>query len=476
MPRSFLFICSIGFCGGITLAEFWHPPSWLIGLGMIITISLVHQQRQRLAALGCLALTFGLITAAAAITPGATSLAQLGPGSYQVVGDIYTLPTTIDQRQTIQLSQVRVAGQVRRGQLEVYTQLFPSYRPGQELTLTCQFEPQSFKAKPSQWSRGIQGRCQSAIVTRVEPVPPGWRRWLAQILFRTVGQIRRNFSEPQASLFSGILLGSQSGMPPTLRAAFQATGTTHIVALSGFNVTIIVATMMQVLIRLMGRRWAWLPGLAVVLVFVIMTGASASVVRAAVMALTSQLGLFFGRPIAPERLLAYAAMSMLWPHPLLLWHDLGFQLSFLATIGLVFFSEPLARRLKFMPESFSLRQNLGTTLGAILMTEPLLLWRFGRLSLIAPVVNLLVLPLIPLSMGLGSLWVLAMLVHPVIGKVIQPAMDALFRLIVWLITTGAALPLAQTYLTGLIAGVVAAILVAMTVRLRQNYDAEMDSA
>jgi competence protein ComEC len=146
-----------------------------------------------------------------------------------------------------------------------------------------------------------------------------------------------------------------------------------------------------------------------------------------------------------SRLLAYTAIIMLWHNPLLLWHDLGFQLSFLATIGLVGLSEPLTKKLTVVPDVLGMRVNLATTLGAILMTEPLLLWRFGRLSLVAPFVNISVLPLIPMAMGIGSLSLLGLIWAP-IGAVFVPMTDALLRVVLGLISFGASLPQAMIYL------------------------------
>lgn len=443
MRRSFLFSFLIGFCGGLGLAEVWRPP--ILGLGLAAGASLViaSWRRGRLIGLVLLGVSLGLWRWTAVTTPRPNSLSRLIARSVEMTGDLIALPIT-DTRQTVMLTNVSTGRARWQGKVQIYLPRFPEYRLGQRLTVQCTPTAFSPTQRWRQWSHGVQARCFNATVVKTSAAPSSLRLSLGRIEATVVGYIRRGFNEPQASLLSGIILGNQTGMPAELTRAFQATGTTHIVALSGFNVTIIVSSMMVVLVRLIGRRRAWIPGLLLVLLFVVMTGASASVVRAAVMAVIVHLGLFFGQPIHPARLLSYTALLMLWQNPLILFHDLGFQLSFLATFGLMFLSKPMAALLTGVPAAFGLRENLATTLSAIVATEPLLLWRFGRLSLIAPLVNIVVLPMIPLAMGLGTLSLIGLVV-PALGTPLVFTTDALLRIILRFITGGASLPWSLVY-------------------------------
>ncbi len=444
MRRSFLFSFLIGFCGGICLAELWAAPVAMVGSALAISCVCLSWRGTRLPALILLGLGFGVwrwqTMTAVPVSGLATHIGQ----HMTLTGDIVGLPDDSDQ-QVVVLRGLRRGNEQLTGRLQASLPPFPEYLGGQQLTVSCQLEAFSARAKWRQWSHGIQGRCFNAVVMASTSGPPSLRRWLTNTEASVVDFIRYNFNEPQASLLSGIILGNQTGMPAELVRAFQATGTTHIIALSGFNVTIIVNSVMVVLVRVVGRRWAWIPGLLIVLLFVVMTGASASVVRAAVMAVIGQVGMFFGRPIHPARLLSYTALIMLLQNPLILLHDLGFQLSFLATIGLVFMSKPLAQQLPFIPEIFGLRDNLATTLAAIITTEPLLLWQFGRLSLTASFVNILVLPLIPLAMGLGTLCLVGLMI-PVLATPVIAVTDAVLRIVLGVITTAAAWPWSLVYL------------------------------
>lgn len=288
---------------------------------------------------------------------------------------------------------------------------------------------------------------------------------LARLNIKLQRLVTQSFRTPQSSLLSGILLGAQRDMPTDLRQAFRLTGTSHIIALSGFNVTIIVAVVTAWLGRLLGRKPSVWPSLLFVVLFVVMTGASASVVRAAIMAAAVQLALLSGRPVAMDRLLAYTFVAMVAVKPTLFLHDLGFQLSFLATIGLVYASPRIAERLGWVPAWGGLRENLATTLAAMCLTEPLLLATFGRLSLIAPLVNILVLPLVPLAMAAGAVFVFLRLIWLPLAGLVVPLTDVLLRAMIGLIEYGSRLPAASATVPPWLMPVIGAGLMAVAVRL-----------
>jgi len=216
--------------------------------------------------------------------------------------------------------------------------------------------------------------------------------------------------EPQAALLTGILLGVEMGIPDDLMDDFSATGTTHIIAISGFNITIISGILAGLARHLFsqpfgsarGKRWAVWVAVAGVAVYTVFVGASAAVVRAALMGMLYLWGRYLGRAAFAPISLAVAAIGMTALNPYTLW-DVGFQLSFAATVGLVLYAEPLergAQRILAQVTSAELAQKvlgliseaLLMTLAAQIVTISLLLGCFGRLSLITLVTNLLILP------------------------------------------------------------------------------------
>jgi competence protein ComEC len=218
------------------------------------------------------------------------------------------------------------------------------------------------------------------------------RRWLLDGLVRTV-------PEPEASLGAGILLGVRAGIDPAIRDAFAVAGLSHVVAISGWNVAIVVALIMAATRRLRERLGPTVPAavaLVAVAAYVVLVGASPAVVRAALMAAALMVGRLGGSPAHAGSALMAAVVVMLLVTPAALW-DIGFQLSALATGGLLLFAGPIEARLDRWPAW--LRTPLALTVAAQLATLPVLLAAFGQVSLVAPLANVVVVPLIPLVMA-----------------------------------------------------------------------------
>jgi competence protein ComEC len=231
--------------------------------------------------------------------------------------------------------------------------------------------------------------------------------------------IEKNLPEPESSLAKGILVGSRESFSDDLINKFNKVGITHIIALSGFNITIIVVFISMIMIGVVGRKYNLLFSVVFVISFVIMTGASASVVRAAIISLLLAYGATLGRRADKANLLLFAAGVMVAINPFVLRFDVGFQLSFLAYLGLVYFSETIMRILSWKKLSLvprSLKLVLSETLSAQTIVLPLLLTTFGRISLIAPISNLLILPLIPLSMLIVFISIIVYLLCPIAGQ------------------------------------------------------------
>jgi competence protein ComEC len=206
--------------------------------------------------------------------------------------------------------------------------------------------------------------------------------------------------EPHSSFLQGLLLGSRKKIPQRVKDNFIITGTSHLVAISGFNISIIVTALTSAL-KGLGRRACLIVIALGLAAFVILTGGTASVIRAAVMGSLALLASNFGRLSVITNAMATSAVIMLWVNPLVLKFDLGFQLSFLALIGLVYMSPKLSDKFDSAPKFF--HDYLFPTLSAQIFTLPLILGNFSRLSVVAPLSNLLVLPLIPPAMLLGFL-------------------------------------------------------------------------
>ena len=154
-------------------------------------------------------------------------------------------------------------------------------------------------------------------------------------------KINQFYTQPEASLLSGILLGIETDISEDVEEAFRVTGTTHIIAISGFNIAIITGLFMFLARRVTKNKWkALIIAIIGICVYTTMVGGQASVVRAAIMGSIGLLGKQIGRPQSGVNSLAITAAVMSLFNPLILW-DVGFQLSFSATIGLILYAEPL---------------------------------------------------------------------------------------------------------------------------------------
>jgi competence protein ComEC len=206
--------------------------------------------------------------------------------------------------------------------------------------------------------------------------------------------------EPQASFGLGLLIGQRTTLPPNIMASLTAVGLVHIVAVSGYNLTILVRGVGR--LRLGSKYQKLMVSLSLIVAFVLITGFSASIVRAALVSILGLWAWYYGRQIKPVLLIAFAAaVTGLW-NPYYVWSDLGWYLSFLAFFGVLVVAPVISKRFFKKPPKL-LTMVVIETLSAELMTLPLILMTFSQLSLIALVANALVVPLVPLAMLLSAI-------------------------------------------------------------------------
>lgn len=225
-----------------------------------------------------------------------------------------------------------------------------------------------------------------------------------------VESLERHIQKPSAQVVLGLLLGDRSKIDESIRTSFQESGLSHLLSVSGFNITIIVLFLGDRVNRYLGvRRGLWVV-LGFVFLFSIMAGLSASVVRASLMGVMLCLARVVQRPYAQGMALVLAGFVMVFAKPLVLFYDVGFQLSFMATIGLITLTPVFEKIFRSRAYLGFLREYLFTSLSAMVSTLPLIFYVFGEFNLMSVVANLMILPLVPLVMLVGFLSVL-----PVVG-------------------------------------------------------------
>lgn len=265
--------------------------------------------------------------------------------------------------------------------------------------------------------QGIHSYMSSAEVT-ILPKQDGAPLLRALFAFkqRSLTLLYRLFPDPESSLLAGILLGVDTGLTKELQQAFKNTGTAHIIAISGFNISIIASIFVTYFSRILGKRRGAALAVVAIALYTVLVGGDAAVVRAAMMGTLALLARQLGRrQIALNTLLAVAFLMCL-VNPLYVW-DVGFQLSFFATLGLILYAQSFsefANRIitRFFPSSTGERaaqlfsEYVLLTLAAQLTTLPIMAYHFQRISLVSFIANPFILPAQPAVMVLGGLVVL----------------------------------------------------------------------
>ncbi|MNH58544.1 Competence protein [compost metagenome] len=280
-----------------------------------------------------------------------------------------------------------------------------------------------------------------AEVQRVERPEPGdvarqVRDWFANA-------VRLAIPDPQASLGIGYLVGQRRALPEDLAAALQIAGLTHVVVASGYNLTILVRLARRLFTKV-SKYMSALMASGMIVSFIAITGASPSMTRAGLVAGLSLLAWYYGRKFHPLILLVLVAAVTVLISPSFAWGDLGWQLSFAAFAGVMIVA-PLAQRYFFgARKPGTIRQILGETVAAQLVTLPILVLAFGQFSNVAVVANLLVLPLVPLAMLLTFIAGITGLILPSVAGLVGAPAQWLLQYMIGVAEYLSKLPWAQT--------------------------------
>lgn len=421
--RIFLALC-LAFIGGVFAVSFVGQSLVLAAAvfvlgGLAATIGW-YRPNARLAGFLLMAAALGIwrYSTAYAHRTDATALAPLLQAR-SVTGVVVEPPAQFPNRTQL---TVRVAEPVAAKVL-VTTRRYPEYHYGDQLQLEGRivepgmingFDYRSYLAKEGIAATMVQPKIIALAVRQGNPALAllyGFRE-------RFLAHLHAVLPAPHGSLAGALIVGERASLPDSLLEDFRRTGLTHIIAISGFNFTVVVVALGYALRWLMvPYRWQFPATIVAVVLFTLLAGATASVMRAAVMGVLAHLAIRSGRRYRIVNAVTFAGLAMLAVNPLLLRWDAGFQLSFLATLGLVFIGPIFAPAFQWVPAWLGLRETVIMSLAAQAAVLPLSLAIFGRISLIAPVSNLIVVPLIPYTMAAAFAAGLAQWILPAVGAV-----------------------------------------------------------
>jgi competence protein ComEC len=333
--------------------------------------------------------------------------------------------------------------------LILVTNHFPQYKTGDQLEIYGKIQlPQNFENENGIEFDYINFLAKDDIhsiiyypkITLINRPKFNFDRFIFDIKNTFLEKVQRVIPSPEAELLGGILLGAKRSLGEDLEEKFRVVGLIHIVVLSGYNVTIIADAIFRAL-GFLPRMFSASLGIFSVIIFTIMVGSGATVVRSAVMTIIAVIGRISYQNYDVNRALFLAGAIMVFHNPSILLHDPSFQLSFLATIGLINISGALKKIIKFIPEKFELREITSATLSTQIAVLPLLTKMTGEVSVVSPVVNIITLQVIPITMLLGFVGGLATFLNETIGLVISFIPYLFLSYILWVVEFFANFPI-----------------------------------
>lgn len=422
--KSFLSYCLFFLLGAATasLVEIQIPNvCFYTAIFVFITFLIIFWKSQiTLFFLVCsICFVFGLFRYQIALPVGKNHIKQYANRTVEVIA-------VIDAEPDIRTDGIRYIAHISKtyaGNIYIKMPLYPRYGYGDELRLQCHIEIpepiEEFRYDMYLARYGVFAICRQPFV--IETVGQQGNIFL-DALYRlkelVAGQITLLWHEPRASFMAGLLYGYRGGLGE-LNELFSLTGTTHIIAISGYNISIVSTILLTICLQLLIPRkkafWLIVFGIGI---FVIFAGLSASVVRAGIMGSFVLLATQVGSRSNILNVMVLTAAVMTLHNPFILIWDAGFQLSFLSTLGLVYVSPHIEPFFAFLPETFGLKESIVATLSATISTLPLILSQFGRLSVVALPVNILILWIIPFLMALGFFAVTVSFVFFPLGQAI----------------------------------------------------------
>jgi len=399
MSRLWAIVLLIGFVGGILLRSFVNFGPALAGfficLGIVILfVSLISENRRLIALIAIFIISFGFGILRYELKDYKRT--DLQEGKINVEGIISSEP---DERE----NYTRLVVSVSDNKILIYAPHYPEFHYGDKVKVSGLLKKPQNINESFDWISYLakDDVYFEMIYPQIEFISDNNASWLKYKLFTLkenfLTALGRVIPEPNSVFMGGLTVGARKSIPKNLQDDFRKTGIIHIVVLSGYNITIVSDTIMRTL-GFLPRIFGITLGVLGIILFALMTGASATVVRASLMALLVILARATGRIYQISWALFITGFLMIFQNPKILRFDSSFQLSFLATLALIYLAPYFENKFQFITKKFNLRGIVSTTCATQIFVLPLLLYKMGILSLVGLPVNLLILPFIPVTM------------------------------------------------------------------------------
>lgn len=409
--RVFLCLC-LSFIGGVFLNSFittsqTHVLGFLI-LG-IIFISVFWRYKKPMV-LGCCLLLFGAgmwryqVIELRIMNNELRKHAELKE-NITLFGFVYSQPIMGEKTTKLKIQPEGFGGKVL-----VTCWKYPEHEYGDRLKITGTLEePPLFEDFSYKDYLAKDGIFAVMYFPKIELVGKGFGNPVMKYLFSLKDTLKESLNKimplPQAGLMEGLLFGDEDSISKEWKDKFNLTGTRHITAVSGMNITIISTLVLNSLLFFgLWRNQAFYLSIILIFLYILMIGAPSSVIRAGMMGFLFLTAQHFGRISSGSRAIVFSAAFMLFLNPQLLKSDVGFQLSFLAIMGLVYLQPVFLDLLRKIPRNFELRYTLASTIAAQFFALPVLIYNFGQIPLIGPLANVFIVPLLAMITILGFIF------------------------------------------------------------------------
>lgn len=433
----FVILCSFIF--GILLHSFIESPvDWhftLIPTAIFILLCAFLSSKRFQVSFACAAaFAFGILVYSQSFPLlGRGTISEYYESNARIEGVVSKETVLLEDGQRVALDALFVNSEPVNGRVLAEINVFPQVEYGDRISVLASVKEPKISESGFRYDRfllkdGITATADARSETEIISKQNGSavKQTVLRIKNRILEAYARNLPEPHASFLGGIVLGARKSLPESLSDAFRATGTSHIVAASGYNVGIVSSILFAFLTRyLFSRRTAFWFMIIGISVYVLIAGADSAIVRAGIMGALVLLSRHLGRGAHVRNLFAFTACAMLIVNPRLLVDDVGFELSFLATAALIYLVPKIEERFEFLPEAFALRESFVSSIAATAFTLPLIVFRFGTISLISPIANLFILPFVPYAMIFSPL----AMIDPIFSAPAWACLDAMLKFV-----------------------------------------------
>ena len=430
VSKIFLYFC-LSFIGGIFISSIFTPPILFIWTGLIlglIFISVLFKHKKLIIVGFCiLFLVLGIWrheTTELRIIKSELKQVNDSEEKITLIGIISDEPDLKEKSQRLTIKTENLNGiKTTEEKVLITIYRYPEYKYGDKLKAVGKLKTPSDDINGFNYRDYLKkdGIYSVMDFPKMELIGQGFGNPVMKTLFSFKNKFKETaqqfISPPQEGVLEALVFGDEENISKEWKDRLNFTGTRHITAVSGMNITIISVLLLNFLLALgLWRSQAFYFSIILLILYILMIGAPASGVRAGIMAGVFLAAQHFGRMSAASRAVVFASTFMLFLNPLLLKLDVGFQLSFLAILGMVYLQPIFSDFLKKVPnfKFFPFKTTLSATLSAQFFTLPILVYNFGYIPLISPIVNILIVPfLAPITILIFVFGLFGMIFGPV---------------------------------------------------------------